>query len=398
MQPTSKQLLNIRMIGILIPFLSGINIDLYAPSLPAITNYFHSPIYLAQLTVSAYILAYGVTQLFFGALTDCIGRRKILIFCLAAYTLASFAASTAYNIYYLIGLRFLQGACLAGGSVIIRAINVDIFTGTELKKAVNNINASWALGPIIGPFIGGYLQQLFNWQADFYFFGIYSLLALICTIKALPETLHPELKTHPKHITNILKTIFAHRVFILASIIVMLIYTNILVFNIIAPFYLQNILHYSPVFYGNIALLMGLSYFIGSFGNRILLNHFQAHRMVKIAFIFAIILSSLILTFAIILPHHIFYFVIPIAGLFICCGILLPNIAAEYARVFTKGAGIANAIAGMFICAGAALISIATSTTKPTTAIPLGIIYFTVITISFILTNLMYNLQKMKDK
>jgi len=52
------------------PFLMGMGVDLYVPSLPAITNYFHVLPSLVQLTIALYIFGYGVGQSFLGILSD----------------------------------------------------------------------------------------------------------------------------------------------------------------------------------------------------------------------------------------------------------------------------------------------------------------------------------------
>lgn len=105
---------NIMFLLFTIPFLMGICIDLYVPSLPIITDYYHTTTSLAQLTIGAYMLSYSVGQVFLGVLSDSVGRRKILLASNVFFILASFTATIALNIYILILCRFLQGLGTAG--------------------------------------------------------------------------------------------------------------------------------------------------------------------------------------------------------------------------------------------------------------------------------------------
>lgn len=378
MQLNSKQRYNLHLLAIIIPFLMGVNIDLYVPALPTIANYFNAPIYLAQFTVAAYVFAYGTGQLFFGILSDCIGRRKIIVVCLGVYAVISLGASIATNIYLIICFRFAQGLCLAGAVVTIRAIVKDVFTGLEFAKTINNISMSWALGPIVGPFIGGYLQHLFNWQADFYFFSAYGAFVFAAALIALPETLHNSLKMRPANIFATLKTIVTHHVFMLASLIGMLLYAILVLFNVISPFYIQNILHYSPVVYGNIALLMGLSYFIGNGINRMLIAYLCPRYIVNVALCFALLFSIVMLACGIVAKPNIYFYIVPASLLFTATGIIFPNIVAKFSVLFEKGAGTAGAVAGAIAAGGVAVISAMITTAKTTTATPLAGIYFVI--------------------
>lgn len=395
MQLNSKQRFNLQFLAIIIPFLMGINVDLYVPSLPAIANYFHAPAYLAQLTVAAYVFAYGIGQLFLGILSDCIGRRKIIVTCLGIYVLISLGATMANSIYMLICFRFTQGLCLAGAVVTIRAIVKDAFSGIQFAKIINNISMSWALGPIVGPFIGGYLQHLISWQADYYFFSVYGALAFIASMIALPETLQHSLKMHPAKIFGTIKTIITHHVFMLAALIGMLLYAILILFNVISPFFIQNILHCSPVTYGNIAFFMGFSYFIGNSINRILINHFCPQHTVNVALCFALFFSTVMLSCGLIVKPNIYFFILPAALFFITTGIIFPNIVAKFSALFEQGAGTAGAIAGAIAAGGVALMSAIATTTKTTTAIPLATIYLVIVLSSI---GLVFMMQKVEKK
>lgn len=388
MNLTNKQITVLKFLTLIIPFLGGINIDLFVPSLPVIAKLFAAPNYLAQYTVTAYVLAYGVGQLFGGMLSDLWGRRKILVVSLGVYTLISLLITITNNIYLLVSLRFIQGLCMAGSVVTLRAISVDSFKGMSFAKIANNITMSWAIGPIVGPFIGGYLQHIFNWHADFYFFTIYGFMVFICAALYTPETLEHSLKMQPKQVMQVVKQTFTHQIFMLASITGMLLYAITILFNTIAPFYLQNVLHFSPVSYGHFALLMGLCCFIGNMINRVLIDKINVRTIIFSAFTGAILVGFIMLLFGKVANNNVYYFIIPSALLFLFVGIIFPNIYAIFIGIFKTGAGTANAVAGIIASGGAAAISGIATLIKISSAMPIGLIYFAIILVSLFLYKL----------
>ena len=89
--------------------------DLYLPALPALSASFAAPMWQAQYTLSAMLLAFGCSQLIWGPLSDRFGRRPVLLTGLLAYTLAALASTQAPSMLWLIVWRALQGAAMGGG-------------------------------------------------------------------------------------------------------------------------------------------------------------------------------------------------------------------------------------------------------------------------------------------
>ena len=157
--------------------------------------------------------------------------QKIFLGSLFFYVIMSFVSVFSPSIYVLIICRFLQGIGIAGIGAVVRAIAVDCFEGKNLIKAFTYVSTSWALGPIVGPFIGGYLQHFFNWQADFYFFGLYGLFIFIYAAFTLLETnlfLQP---LHPTHVIRSIKDVILNPIFLLITVILALDYAVIIIFN-----------------------------------------------------------------------------------------------------------------------------------------------------------------------
>jgi DHA1 family bicyclomycin/chloramphenicol resistance-like MFS transporter len=162
--------------------------DLYLPSLPNMARAFATDAAKIQLTLSLYLFTFGAAQLMHGPLSDRFGRRPVLLCGLALYVGAGVACALATSIDVLIAWRVVQafGACSA--TVIGRAIVRDLFEGASAVRAMAWIGAAVALGPVLGPLAGGYLEESFGWQAGFYLLaGFGAVLALLVGV-TLGET------------------------------------------------------------------------------------------------------------------------------------------------------------------------------------------------------------------
>ena len=101
MQPSLSVLILSLLLG-----LQPITTDLYLPALPALTAGFGAPMAQAQLTLTALLLAFGLSQLIWGPLSDRFGRRPILLLGLSAYVLASLASTLGLHTGWAIMLPF----------------------------------------------------------------------------------------------------------------------------------------------------------------------------------------------------------------------------------------------------------------------------------------------------
>lgn len=385
---------NLSLLLILIPFLMGMAVDLYVPSLPAIRSYFHAPETLVQLSISSYMLSYSIGQIFLGILSDSFGRKKIIVGSAAFFTLASIVSAFAPNIYILILMRFFQGIGTAGMSVAIRAAAAESFTGVCLSKVVNSISISWSLGPIIGPFIGGYLQHYFNWQANFYFFALYCAIIFILSVLKLPETNFTPQQFNLKNISTSIITVTTHPIFLLYALISSLTYGLLVIFNTIGPFLIQTTLQYSAAEFGHVALLLGFAYFAGNTLNRLAINRFHAARITIFGFISALFMGILLLALGLFMHLNLYVILLPIWFLFLALGLVLPNVMGKIASIFPNLAGTASAVSGAIIAGGVAVeISLATML-KTTTQVPMAITYLGILSFCFAIFFVSRHLEK----
>ncbi|MDZ4238291.1 MAG: MFS transporter, partial [Hydrogenophaga sp.] len=105
--------------------------DLYLPALPALTTGFGAPMAQAQLTLTALLLSFGLSQLVWGPLSDRFGRRPILLIGMAAFVAASVGSTFSPSMEHLIAWRAVQGAAMGAGVMCARAIVRDLYAPTE---------------------------------------------------------------------------------------------------------------------------------------------------------------------------------------------------------------------------------------------------------------------------
>ncbi|PZP38508.1 MAG: MFS transporter, partial [Pseudopedobacter saltans] len=173
---------------ILIP-LSGMAMDVYIPSFPQMAQDLGVSPSSIKLTMTVYLISYGVSQLFVGMILDSFGRYKIHIWSLGIFVISNIFIVLTKDIYFIYFLRFIQGITISFIVVSKRAFFIDVFEGEKRKHYTSMLTVVWSTAPILAPFLGGYLQKGFGWQSNFYFLAIYGLFMFILEWKYSGETI-----------------------------------------------------------------------------------------------------------------------------------------------------------------------------------------------------------------
>ena len=162
--------------------------NLYLPSLPDIVEKLNTTPFLVQLTIPCYMIAFGLSHLVYGPLSDRFGRRKQILFGLLFSLIGTAVCATAPDIYQLMLGRFLQGLGLGAGSALARPIIRDISSGDLFSHYSSILSVSSSVFMAAAPTLGGYLQLYFGWQSSFIFLFAYTILTFGITLLFLPET------------------------------------------------------------------------------------------------------------------------------------------------------------------------------------------------------------------
>jgi MFS transporter, DHA1 family, multidrug resistance protein len=353
--------------------LTGATIDIYVPSLPAITAHFGVTAQLVQWTIPSYLIGYSLAQLFCGAFSDAWGRRTLLIIGVVLYTAASLLAASATSITMLLLMRFAQGLGVAAPGVLARAIASDSFDSARLPHITNYITLAWALGPIIAPLIGGYLQHVFGWKAVFYFLTGYGCVVLLLIYFLLPETNAHRHQLRLGALLDDYRTVLASPTFLGCAFVLAIIYAQLILFNVVGPFLVQTVLGQSPIVFGRVALSLGVAWFVGSLANRIVIAIFPQLPLMEIATVAAVVGSTIMAWLAFASPLSLANLLIPAAVVFMSGSITFTRCFGLSVQLFPKQAGTASALVGTLFIAGSALAGFGASFLEAGTAMPLAL-------------------------
>lgn len=186
------------LLGMLGPF----SIDTYIPAFSEMGRSLDaSPVQLQQ-TLSAYLFAFAFMSLFHGALSDSVGRRPVVLWGVALFTLASVGCALSQTIGQLIFFRALQGLSTGAGIVVSRAIVRDMYPPAQAQKVMSQVTIFFGVAPAIAPMVGGWLLVQISWHAIFWFLAGIGVLLWLANYRLLPETLHIEQRQpfHPRHL------------------------------------------------------------------------------------------------------------------------------------------------------------------------------------------------------
>ncbi len=154
-------------------------IDAMLPALPAIGDSLGiADENKRQLVISAYLLGFGVAQLFYGPIADRFGRKAILVASLLFYSLFAIAAGMAESFAGMLAARALMGAAASGGRTLVMSVVRDRFHGNAMAKVMSLVTIVFMLVPVLAPSFGQLVLLFASWRWIFYSLGIYAVIVL----------------------------------------------------------------------------------------------------------------------------------------------------------------------------------------------------------------------------
>jgi len=176
---------------VLITGMAALSMSIFLPSLTAMTSYFQTEYAIMQIALSGYLAATAVLQTIVGPFSDRYGRRKIVMGALVIFVLATIGTYFATTVETFLFFRIVQAAvatCMALGRAIVR----DMVPQAEAASMLGYVTMGMAIVPMVGPLIGGALEEAFDWHATFIFLGLAGSAVLILCYFDLGETVANE--------------------------------------------------------------------------------------------------------------------------------------------------------------------------------------------------------------
>ena len=175
--------------------LPTMSITLIAPAIPAVRAEFDASYNVAQLIVTAFLIAMAAGLLFVGLLSDRFGRRPLFLAGAGLFFISALAGYFATNIIILIIARALQGLGAAALVTTGRIIANDIFDAKDASRALSSVTAMQSIVPILALAVGGLIVETFGWRATMAAMAIFSAIVLTQSAILLPETNQNRLKS-----------------------------------------------------------------------------------------------------------------------------------------------------------------------------------------------------------
>ncbi|HCE0836052.1 TPA: MFS transporter [Escherichia coli] len=141
-----------------------------------------------QSVMGAYLLTYGVSQLFYGPISDRVGRRPVILVGMSIFMLATLVAVTTSSLTVLIAASAMQGMGTGVGGVMARTLPRDLYERTQLRHANSLLNMGILVSPLLAPLIGGLLDTMWNWRACYLFLLVLCAGVTFSMARWMPET------------------------------------------------------------------------------------------------------------------------------------------------------------------------------------------------------------------
>ena len=335
--------------------LQPITTDLYLPALPALTTGFGAPMAQAQLTLSALLLAFGVSQLVWGPLSDRYGRRPILLVGMGAYVLASLGSTLSGSMETLIVWRTLQGAAMGAGVMCARAIVRDLYPPVEGARVMSKGLTGLGLLACLSAPLGGALSAWFNWRIALLAVAIFGAICLAVVGLRFKETLaHKNLAA--LQLATVVRTwalILKHPTFLAFSLLSAASYGGLFTLLAASSFVFIQVLGLSTPMYGLVMFTNSLFYILGTFLCRYWLPRLGVRRAVALAGGLSLLGGTCMAALALAGWHNVWAILLPQCLFMLGHGIHQPCSQSGAIGPFPQSAGAASAMNGFFMMVAA---------------------------------------------
>lgn len=398
MKPLSEKLL---ILAVLILGGAGpVATGLYLPSLPSILEDFETTQAIVQLTLSSYLISFGASQLFYGPLSDQIGRKRVVLFGLFLAILGCLVSIFSWNISVLVAGRFIQGLGFGSGMAVMRAILRDAYQGDRLAKNGSYVSVGSAVFMAAAPIVGGYIQSYISWQFDFVFIILYCLLALFVVIYFLPETnrdLNPKALCYETIRSNY-RELFTSPVFMGYAACSSLTFSGLAAYLAVSPFLFQKVMGLSSVLYGWLAIFIA-----AGLASSALINSFLVRKVGRPALlrwgsyleIFAALLMLIPVFFDLL---TVWLVMIPMLIYMLGAGFVFSNSFAGAFHFYGSIAGFAGAAFGSLQVLGGAIASTIMMLLHANDQMPLALFLFISSALCFFFQKLGHRFSLRQDK
>ncbi|MDH4441385.1 MAG: multidrug effflux MFS transporter [Rhizobium sp.] len=334
-------------LGTLLTTLGPISMAIYTPAMPQLVQAFATTEASVKLSLSLFFGGFALAQLVAGPLSDALGRKAATLIFLTIYIAGSLMAVFAPTMEFILAARLIQGIGASVGVVVGRAIVRDLFVGADAARILNTIGIFLAIGPAMGPTLGGLTLAAFDWHAVFLLLVGFGLTAGLCTLLFLRETVEPDLsRLHPIRLVRSYLEVAGNARFIAASLVLSGSIGALYAQSTMLPFILINRVGLTPTQFGLGMLMQSGSYLLGSLTLKLVASRLGGPRAAQLG-ISLCGLGGLVmaLSVALVEPHYL-TIMGPVAICTFGLAFLTPHVVTVSMSPFAHIAGSASAMTG----------------------------------------------------
>ncbi|MDO3443024.1 multidrug effflux MFS transporter [Agrobacterium sp. V1] len=335
------------ILGALLTALAPISMAIYTPAMPELTRVFATTEPAVKLSLSLYFAGFAVAQLIAGPASDAFGRRKASLVFLSIFLGGGLLAVFAPTIEVLLFARLVQGVGASVGMTVARAVVRDQFTGADASSIMNLIGIMLAVGPAMGPTIGGLSLAAFGWQSVFFLMAGLGAIAIFSVVAFLRETTVPDKNLiRPRRLLSAYGTLLTQPRFLFAALVLGSSIGALYAQATMLTFILINEVGMTPTAFGVGMLMQTGAYFFGSITLRYIAPRLGDRRSVILGLCFSGTGGLLIFLSVFLIPPSFLSIMGPVAVATIGIALLTPSMVTAALAPFPHIAGSASAMMG----------------------------------------------------
>ena len=324
--------------------LGPFSIDTYLPAFTGIATAIGATPVEMQQTLSAYLFGFAIMNLFHGALSDSFGRRPVVLWGLALFTLASIGCAMSQSIGALVFFRAVQGMSAGAGIVVSRAVIRDMFPPADAQRVMSQVTIYFGVAPAVAPMVGGFLFVHADWHSIFWFLTAVGVILCIANFKLLPETLHLS-QRQPFNVRNLMRgysEMGGSARFMLLALASGIPFNGMFLYVLSAPVFLGDHLRLAPgeffwFFLITIAGIMGGAFFSGRLAGKI-----KPHHQIRHGFLIMLIVSIVNLALNLLFTPEVWWALVPLGIYAFGWALMVPVVTLMVLDLIPERRGMAS--------------------------------------------------------
>ena len=330
------------VLGMLGPF----SIDTYIPAFSGIAKALNATPVEMQQTLSAYLFGFAFMNLFHGALADSFGRRPVVLWGIAVFTVASAGCALSQSIGQLVFFRALQGLSTGAGIVVSRAVIRDMFPPAQAQQEMSQVTIYFGVAPAIAPMVGGWLFVHAGWHSIFWFLTGVGVVLWSINFRWLPETLHVTQRQpfNARHLMRGYWQLGSSPRFLLLALASGVPFNGMFLYVLAAPAFLGDLLALEPgqffwFFILTIAGIMAGAWLSGRLAGKI-----APKRQIRHGFLIMVLVSVINLGANLLFPAHVSWSMFPIAIFAFGWALMVPVVTLLVLDLYPERRGMASSL------------------------------------------------------